>query len=99
MKRDLERRLSILEDAARVRDPHPDRGQAMEAVTCMIEAAGGRQVGESWAEALGRLTGLSGYDLKRYLFARAAGHGLPLQRVQLNHRLSPLSALPGTCLL
>ncbi len=25
----------------------------------------------SWAEALGRLTGLSGYDLKRYLFARA----------------------------
>ena len=39
MKRDLERRLSILEDAARVRDPHPDRGQAMEAVTCMIEAA------------------------------------------------------------
>ena len=60
MKRELERRLSILEDAARVRGPHPDRGQALEAATCMIDAAGGRQAGESWAEALGRLTGLSG---------------------------------------
>ena len=68
----------------------------------MVDAAGGRQAGESWAEALGRLLGFSqpiGPKVKAYLLARPAGHGLPLQRMQLNHHLSHPLALPGTCLL
>ena len=47
---------------------------ALETVKGWIEAAGGRALaGESWAEALGRLTGLSGPSLRAYLQARIAG--------------------------
>ena len=43
----------------------------------MTSSVGMNRTFERRLIALGRLTGLSGYDLKRYLFARATGHGLP----------------------
>ena len=64
----------VTEGALELRVPDTDHGKALAAVTGLIESVSGRQAGESWAEALGRLTEFSAYELKRYLYARAGGH-------------------------